>query len=79
MIPYKPSDMYFTTETTKKTFQHSFDEFGDSYVEDTNAQKLREIFANMKPDKPLNGDMIQEIEERFFSDTSQYGLFRRCK
>lgn len=38
--------MWFTTPTTQEQFQKDFDEFGDSFTEDTTIDQLKQILSD---------------------------------
>lgn len=79
-IPWSPSDMIHTSPATQKVFQQDFDDYGDSYSEDTTSERLKDVFSKINMDKEdcINQTKIAEMEEKFFPDESPYGLFRTC-
>ncbi|XP_060566406.1 DNA ligase 4-like [Ruditapes philippinarum] len=80
LIPWSPGDMINVSEKTQKLFQQDFDEYGDSYVEETTPERLAQVLAKIQePDKVLSKTEIAEIEDKYFPDESPYGLFRTCK
>ncbi|XP_052257350.1 DNA ligase 4-like [Dreissena polymorpha] len=81
LIPWCPGDMLSTKPSTQHLIQQEFDEHGDSYVEDTDPDCLKQIMANItvKPSDKLSNHDIAELEEKYFPDESPYGLFRTCK
>lgn len=42
-----PGDMISTTTATQKLFQKDFDEFGDSFVEDTTPERIKDILTEI--------------------------------
>ena len=40
--------MINVSEKTQKLFQQDFDEYGDSYVEETTPERLAEVLAKIK-------------------------------
>ena len=75
--------MYFTTEKTKSSFNKHYDKYGDHYTEHVDAEKIKQIFDDISRNDVskhiLEHESLVDIEQRYFSDTSPLGLFRRCR
>ncbi|XP_050403534.1 DNA ligase 4 [Patella vulgata] len=81
-IPWTPGDMIHTSPASLRKFKLDYDEYGDSYTEDTTEDQLQEVFNNMKElsdDDVIEGKDIAAIEDEYFPDDSPYGLFRTCR
>ncbi|XP_065052274.1 DNA ligase 4-like [Rhopilema esculentum] len=81
VLAYKPNEMIFTSEKTKKIFSLEYDEFGDSYTKEIDAKNLQEIFRNMESKDRVRStaEEVAEIEFRYFPNDSPYGIFRGCR
>ena len=80
LLPYQPSDLWFATVETKKSFSLVYDKYGDHFTENVGAQKTREILSGIKTDiKVIESKNILDIEQRYFPGSSALGLFRRCR
>lgn len=84
---WRPSDLIHATDAQQTRFSKLYDEYGDSFTEDTNLELLRALFDKMSssPDYAVeqpSEDMyrrIAEIENEYYPDESaQFGLFRLC-
>ncbi|XP_076100664.1 DNA ligase 4-like isoform X2 [Mytilus galloprovincialis] len=80
-VPWSPGDMIHTSPKTQKSFQVDYDQFGDSYTEDTTAEQLKNVFDRVNKDDidEVNETDIAELEQKYFPDESPYGLFRTCR
>ena len=47
MLYRSPGDMIHTSPATHKMFQQDFDDFGDSYSEDTVPERLKDVFSKI--------------------------------
>lgn len=48
MLLYRsPGDMIHTSPATQKLFQQDFDDYGDSYSEDTTPERLKDVFSKI--------------------------------
>ncbi|XP_052777625.1 DNA ligase 4-like [Mya arenaria] len=79
--PWSPDDMVHATGATKRLFDRDYDDFGDSYVEDTTPERLQSVMAkiDVKSKDTLDNFEIAKLEDEHFPDESPYGLFRTCK
>jgi len=64
LLPWKPCDMLYTTEETQLLFDDLYDENGDSYDEELNVDRLKEIFGEMKSEVTLSYDSKLEVAEK---------------
>jgi len=75
--------MHFTTEQTKASFNQHYDKYGDHFTEHIDAEKIKQIFNDINSNDVtknlLQHKSLVDIEQRYFSDTSPFGLFRRCR
>lgn len=79
-IPWSPGDMIHTSPKTEKSFQKDYDEYGDSYTEDTTAEQLQTVFERMTQRVHEVNEMdIAVFEQKYFPDESPFGLFRTCR
>lgn len=82
LLPWLPSHMLYTSAKTAAQFALDYDAHGDSYTEDVNEEKLREVFANVGKKKcaqPMSAEEIAEVEMDNFPQDSLLGLFRLCR
>ncbi|XP_068124119.1 DNA ligase 4 [Hyperolius riggenbachi] len=78
-VPWQPHHMIHMCPSTKEHFACEYDCYGDSYVTDTNASELKDLFSRMNDSKekiPL--DMIAELEQRYSWENIPHSMFRQC-
>ncbi|XP_022104577.1 DNA ligase 4-like [Acanthaster planci] len=81
-LPWLPSHMIHVSPETKEQFSLLYDRHGDSYTEDVDAEKLKEIFDKVGQEGDyhmLDSEAIAELEQKYFPGESPLGLFRLCK
>lgn len=79
-IPWAPADMIHTSAKTQMALKKDYDEFGDSYMQDTTPDQLKYTFQHMDNSEiSISTDEMAELEEKYFPDDSPYGLFRTCR
>lgn len=78
-LPWSPADMIHTSPKTQKAFHLEYDDYGDSYSEDTTVDQLKTVFDGMEEDGIEDATEIAELEQKYFPDDSPYGLFRTCR
>ncbi|XP_071791788.1 DNA ligase 4-like [Asterias amurensis] len=81
-LPWLPSHMIHVSPETKVQFSLLYDRHGDSYTEDVDTDKLKEIFEKVGKEgtyPSLGNESIAELEQQYFPGESPLGLFRLCK
>lgn len=79
-IPWAPADMIHTSAKTQLALKKDYDQFGDSYMQDTTPDQLQYTFQHMDNSEiSISTDEMAELEEKYFPDDSPYGLFRTCR
>lgn len=82
-LPFVPSLMIHTAPSTTATFADSYDKYGDSYTEEVTEETLKDIFKKIQEQHPddvqVSREEIALMEERYFVDCNDRGLFRRYK
>lgn len=61
--------MLFTSAKMTAQFALDYDSHGDSYTEDVNEEKLREVFANVEKKVSLWGSFMGDFKFRHIWDT----------
>ncbi|XP_075056093.1 DNA ligase 4 [Mixophyes fleayi] len=78
-VPWQPHHMIHMCPSTKERFAYEYDRYGDSYVTDTNASELKDLFTRM-PDikEKIHADMIADLGQRYSWDNNSHSIFRQC-
>ncbi|PIK62711.1 putative DNA ligase 4 [Apostichopus japonicus] len=80
-MPWLPSHMIHTSPDTKAKFAEDFDRYGDSFTQDVDPEKLKEVFQKVDSDnnEEVTPEAMAELEMKYFPQESPLGLFRLCK
>ncbi|XP_065834565.1 DNA ligase 4-like [Oscarella lobularis] len=73
-----PLHMHHKSPSTAAQFDIDFDEFGDSFTHDVDERQLKATMAIM-PSVDMDPSEIGRLDERYFPEATEEGLFRRLK
>ncbi|NWT81852.1 DNLI4 ligase, partial [Lanius ludovicianus] len=76
LVPWQPAFMIHMSPDTKEHFAREYDCYGDSYTANTDVAQLKEVFSRMKDNKAMPLHLIAELEERYWWNSCQLGIFR---
>ncbi|NXV00450.1 DNLI4 ligase, partial [Cettia cetti] len=76
LVPWQPAFMIHMSPETKEHFAREYDCYGDSYTANTDVMQLKEVFSRVKDNKTMPLDVITELEERYWQNSCQLGIFR---
>ncbi|PIK37895.1 putative DNA ligase 4 [Apostichopus japonicus] len=80
------SDVYDVVKASwllecKAKFAEDFDRYGDSFTQDVDPEKLKEVFRKVDSvnNEEVTPEAMAELEMKYFPQESPLGLFRLCK